>query len=133
LEHFKKLQGNVEFHQNKCHPGNAPDMRRPCAKDTDVWAQWMAGLGQNPWSVGPTLQPPMSFLGGDALQEAVEWNPRPGVDGGHSPWPASQHLASYRLNQVGNCSYDSYKIPHCRWNLHTPHSSCSSPLLKVLV
>jgi hypothetical protein len=21
LEHFKKLQGNFEFHQNKCHPG----------------------------------------------------------------------------------------------------------------
>jgi hypothetical protein len=30
------------------------------------------------------LQPPMSFLGGDALQEAVEWNPKPGVDGGHT-------------------------------------------------
>jgi hypothetical protein len=30
---------------------------------------------------GPTLQPPMSFLGGDALQEAVEWNPRPEVGG----------------------------------------------------
>jgi hypothetical protein len=22
LGHFKKLQGNLEFHQNKCHPGN---------------------------------------------------------------------------------------------------------------
>jgi hypothetical protein len=32
----------------------------------------------------PTLQPPMSFLGGDALQEAVEWNPSPGVGGGHA-------------------------------------------------
>jgi hypothetical protein len=33
---------------------------------------------------GPTMQPPMSFLGSDALQEAVEWNPRPGVSGGHA-------------------------------------------------
>jgi hypothetical protein len=63
------------------------------------------------WPAGPTLQPPVSFLGGDTLQEAVEWNPRPGVDGGHASWmaghvarPAHQHLVNYRLNQVGNCS-----------------------------
>jgi hypothetical protein len=24
LEHFKKLQGNLEFHQNKWHPRNVP-------------------------------------------------------------------------------------------------------------
>jgi hypothetical protein len=38
LEHFKKLQGNVEFYKNKCHPRNALDMRRLCAKATDMWA-----------------------------------------------------------------------------------------------
>jgi hypothetical protein len=43
---------------------------------------WLAG--QTPWPVGPTLQPPMSFLGGDALQEVVEWNPKPGVSGGRA-------------------------------------------------
>jgi hypothetical protein len=66
---------------------------------------------QTPWLTGPTLQPPVSFLGGDALQEAVEWNSRPGVGGGRSWWPAGhvarpagQHLVNYRLNQVGNCS-----------------------------
>jgi hypothetical protein len=53
----------------------------------------------------------MSFLGGDALQKAVEWNLRPEVGGGCALWPAGQHLASYRLNQVGNCSWDSYKYP----------------------
>jgi hypothetical protein len=60
----------------------------------------------------------MSFLGGDALQEAVEKNLRPRVYGGRTPWPAGhvarpagQHLASYRLSQVGNCSWDSYKYP----------------------
>jgi hypothetical protein len=64
------------------------------------------------------LHPPMSFLGGDALQEVVEWNPRPGVSGGCATWlaghvasPASQHLANYQLNHVGNCSWDSYKYP----------------------
>jgi hypothetical protein len=67
--------------------------------------------GQTPWPVGPTLQPPVSFLYGDALQEAVEWNPKPRVGGGHASWPAGhvarlagQHLVSYQLNQVGNCS-----------------------------
>jgi hypothetical protein len=41
-------------------------------------------IGQTPRSIGPTLQPPTSFLGGDALQEAVEWISRPGVGGGHA-------------------------------------------------
>jgi hypothetical protein len=39
---------------------------------------------------GPTLQPPMIFLGGDALQEAVEWTPSPRVGGGAlDGWPAN--------------------------------------------
>jgi hypothetical protein len=42
------------------------------------------------WPVDPTLQPPMSFLDGDALQEKVEWNPRPGVGGDHAPWLAGR-------------------------------------------
>jgi hypothetical protein len=66
-----------------------------------MWAQWVTGR-PNYLAVGPTLQSPMSFLGGDALQEAVEWNPRPGVGGGHAWWlvrqmsrPANQHLVNY--------------------------------------
>jgi hypothetical protein len=39
---------------------------------------------QTPRPTGPTLQPSVSFLGGDALQEAVECNLRPVVDGGHA-------------------------------------------------
>jgi hypothetical protein len=35
-------------------------------------------------SAGLILQPPISFFGGDALQEAVEWNLRPGVSGGYA-------------------------------------------------
>jgi hypothetical protein len=38
--------------------------------------------GPHGWSVGPTLQPLMGYLGGDALQEAVIRNPRPRVGGG---------------------------------------------------
>jgi hypothetical protein len=81
---------------------------------------------QTPWPVGPTLQPPVTFLGGDVLQEATEWNKRPGVSGSHTPWlagevarPAGQHLASYQLNQVGNCSSDSYKYPFADEIQHT--------------
>jgi hypothetical protein len=37
LEHFKNLQGNLELPQNKCHPGDVPDMRRMCAKAADQW------------------------------------------------------------------------------------------------
>jgi hypothetical protein len=40
--------------------------------------------GPSGWPAGPTLQSPMSFVGGDFLQEAVEWSPRPGVGGGHA-------------------------------------------------
>jgi hypothetical protein len=43
---------------------------------------WPAG--QTPWAIGPNL-PPVSFFGGDTLQEAVEWNSRPGVSGSHAP------------------------------------------------
>jgi hypothetical protein len=35
-------------------------------------------VDQPPLPPTPTLQPPVSFLGDDALQEKVEWNPRPG-------------------------------------------------------
>jgi hypothetical protein len=81
---------------------------------------------QTPWPAGPTLQPPMSFHGGDSLQEVVEWNPRPVVSGCHASWPAGhvaspigQHLANYRLNQVHNCSWDSYKYPPADGIQHT--------------
>jgi hypothetical protein len=67
--------------------------------------------GETPWPADPTLQPPMSFPGGVSLHEAEKWIPRPGVGGVRAPLPAGQHLASYRLNQVGNCSWDSYKYP----------------------
>jgi hypothetical protein len=115
LEHFKKLHGNLLFYQNKCHHGNAPDTRRPCAKATHVWASgWLAD--QTPWPASTTLQPPVCFHGGDAIQEAVERNLRPRVGGGHGPWPdghmsrpVGQHLVNYRLNQGSNCSCDSYK------------------------
>jgi hypothetical protein len=89
-------------------------------------------VGQTPWPTSPALQSLVSFLGGDVLQEAVEWNSRLGVGGGHDPWPVDQRSVNHRCNQVGNCSWDSYKYPHAD-GIHTPHSTCSSPLVKVSV
>jgi hypothetical protein len=43
LEHFKKLQGNLEFHQNKCHPRNVLDTRRKYTKAANKWAQGVVG------------------------------------------------------------------------------------------
>jgi hypothetical protein len=43
---------------------------------------WPAG--QTLWPTDPTLQLLVSFRGGDALQEAVEWNSRLGGSGGHA-------------------------------------------------
>jgi hypothetical protein len=51
-------------------------------------AQRRLMCGSSGWPADPTLQPPMSFLGGDALQEAAEWNMRPGAGGDRAPWPA---------------------------------------------
>jgi hypothetical protein len=81
LEHFKKLQGKLQFHQNKCHPEGVTDTRRKCAKAADQWAQGVASQ-PNPWPAGPTLQPFACWLHGDTLQEAVEGNPKLKVGGG---------------------------------------------------
>jgi hypothetical protein len=96
------------------------------------------GLGGG-WLADPTLQPLMGRLHGDTLQEAATGIPKPKIGGGRTPWlsghvarPAGHHLASYRLNQVGNPSLDPYKylLPV---EIKTPHSFCSIPHGKVLV
>jgi hypothetical protein len=53
---------------------------------------WPAG--QTPWLVGPTLQPPVSFLGGVALQEVLKWNLRPRVGGGCASWSTDRPTPS---------------------------------------
>jgi hypothetical protein len=58
--------------------------------------------GPSGWPAGPILQPPVSFLGGDALQEAVEWNPRPRVSGGRTLWPVG-HVARPAGQHLVNC------------------------------
>jgi hypothetical protein len=57
-----------------------------------MWGPNVSPAGQTRWPASPTYQPPVSFLAGDALQVAVEWNPRPGGSGGRAPWLAS-HVA----------------------------------------
>jgi hypothetical protein len=51
---------------------------------------------------------------------------------GHVARPAGQHLVNYRVNHVGNYFWDSYKYPS-PMEFNTPHYTCSSPPVKVLV
>jgi hypothetical protein len=53
--YFKKSQGNLKFHQNKCHPGDVRDKRRQYAKVTDQWAQGVAGR-PNPLAGRPAFE-----------------------------------------------------------------------------
>jgi hypothetical protein len=72
---------------------------------------WHSGCpaGQSPWPTDPTLQPLASQFHVDTLYEAVTGNLKPKLGGGRTPWPSGHHLASYRLDQVGNPSLDPYK------------------------
>jgi hypothetical protein len=95
--------------------------------------------GPRGWPAGPTLQALTGWLHGDTLQEVVEGNPRLKVSGGRTPGPTGNvtrpvghHLACYQLNQVGNPSLDHNKFP-TTCGIKATHSTCSSPLVKVLV
>jgi hypothetical protein len=110
LKHFKKLQENLEFHQNKCHPRDVPDTRRQCAKATDQWARGVAGR-PGFMSVWPTSSCTCVYTrrGSQVVEK---------VGGGQTTWsvghvarPACHHLVSYRLNQVGNPSLNPDKYP----------------------
>jgi hypothetical protein len=100
------------------HLTRGDSVQKPLTYEPHGWP-----ASQSPWSVGPTLQHLTGCLGSDALQETVIRNLRPTVRGGRATWsadhvarPAGQHLVCYRLNQVSNSSWDSYKYPPYRWN-----------------
>jgi hypothetical protein len=63
----------------RIHLTRGGHVQRPLTCGPSGWS-----AGQTPWLIGQTLQPPLSFFGSDILQEAVEWNPRPRVGGGHT-------------------------------------------------
>jgi hypothetical protein len=92
-------------------------MRRQCAKATDQWAQRVAGR-PNSLAGRPHFSYSHGLLHGHALQEAVTRNPKLEVCGSRTRWPpdhvarpTDQHLACYRLNQVGNFPLHPYKYP----------------------
>jgi hypothetical protein len=79
---------------------------------------WRWPADQTPWPASPTLQPLAGWLHGHTLQEAVTRNLKLEVGGSRTRWPldhvsrpTGQHLARYRLNQVGNSSLDPYEYP----------------------
>jgi hypothetical protein len=123
LEHFKKLQGNLEFHQNKYHPGDIPDMRRQCAKATKQWTQGMGGRRPARYYVCLARGFMHTCLHEKGKAKVVEK-----VGGGQITWPTDDvarpvghHLVSYQLNQVGNPSLDPYKYPSPGGNQNTHH------------
>jgi hypothetical protein len=116
------------------HLTRGGSVQRPLTSDPRGWS-----TGQTPWPADPTLQPLMGRHHGHALQEAVTRNPKLEVSGSWTRWlpghvarPTGQHLAFYRLNLVGNSSLDPYKYP-LPMEFKIPHSTCSSPLVNVLV
>jgi hypothetical protein len=108
--------------------------------------QWPLTNGPRGWAAiktprptGPIFQPLMDWLHGHALQEVVTRNPKLEVSASRTRWPisnvatlAGKHLACYRLNQVKTPSWTPINT-HLPMELKTPCSTCSSPLLKVLV
>jgi hypothetical protein len=95
-------------------------VQRPLTRGPRGWP-----ADQTPWLVGPTLQPLTGLLHGHALQEVVTRNSKLEVGGSRTRLPVGQHLAC-------NSSLDHYKYP-LSMEFKTPHSTCSSPLVKVLV
>jgi hypothetical protein len=115
LEHFKKLQGNLEFHQNKCRPGDVPDTRRQCAKAANQWAQGVPGRPAK-FYVGLAHGFMHTCLHEKGKTKAVEK-----VSGGRTTWLAGHHLVSYRHNQVDKPSMDPNKYPSTSGNQNTHH------------
>jgi hypothetical protein len=89
-------------------------VQRPLTSGPRGWP-----VGQTPRPVVPTLQPLTGWLHEDTLQEVVTGNLKPKVGGRRTPRPPGHHLASYRLNQVGNLSLDPYKYPPTGGNQNT--------------
>jgi hypothetical protein len=116
------------------HLTRGGSVQRPLTSGPRGWP-----VSQTPWPAGPTLQPLAGWLHGHTLQEAVTTNPKLEVSESRTRWPpnyvarsAGQHLACYQLNQVGNYPLDHYKYP-LPMEFKIPHSTYSSPLVKVLV
>jgi hypothetical protein len=87
---------------------------------------------KTPWSVNPTLQPPVSFLGGDTLQEVVEWNRGlESVEAALHGWPANTWRIIDLIKLVIALGTPiNTPLP---MEFRAPHSTCSSPLVKVPV
>jgi hypothetical protein len=81
-------------------------VQRPLTSGPRGWS-----ASQIPWPTGQVL----CWLGRGfvrtCLDEKVKVKAVEKVSGGQTTWPASHHLASYQLNQVGNPSLNLYKYP----------------------
>jgi hypothetical protein len=93
--------------------------------------------GPRRWPSGPTLQPLTGRLHDDTLYEAVTGNPKLKVGGGRTPWPAGlgRLATTWRvidLTKSVTPPWTPYKYP-LSVEINTPHSTYSSPLVKIPV
>jgi hypothetical protein len=111
FEHFKKSQGNLEFHQNKCHLGDVLDTKRQCAKATNQWAQRVAGR-PNPMAVGQLL---CRF--GPRLLGHVSTREGNGYGDGESQWRLNKLASRPTATWQVTASAKSVELPYCPINI----------------
>jgi hypothetical protein len=142
LEHFKKLQENLEFHQNKCHPRDVPDMRRQCAKAANQWAQGVAGQ-PNPLANQSGFMSVWLEASGTRVYTRRGWRRRwrKSVEAESHSRPAmllGRLATTWRVTNLTKPVTPPWTpiIPLYWWKSeHTPHfgdSTCKAPILSVV-
>jgi hypothetical protein len=109
-------------------------VQRPLTNGPRGWT-----ADQTPWLAGRTLQPLTGWLHRHALQETVTRNLKLEVSGSRTRWqpghmarPASQHMRVTDLIKSVTPPWTPINTP-LLLEFKIPHSTCSSPLVKVLV
>jgi hypothetical protein len=117
----------------RIHITRGGSVQRPLTSGPRGWT-----ANQTSWLASPTLQPLAGLHHRHSLQEAVTRNPKDEVGGSQTRWLAG-HVARLSGQHLVT---DLIKLVTPPWTLintpllmefKTPHSTYSSPLLKVLV
>jgi hypothetical protein len=119
LEHFKNLQENFEFHQNKYHPGmyltRGGSVQRPLTNGPSG----VAGR-PNPMSGRP------SFMSVWPTASLTRVYTRRGGQGGGESWLRPLHLADRPCGLVGQPPLGELPPRTSRWS--SPHSNINTSL-----
>jgi hypothetical protein len=115
------------------HLTRGDSVQRPLTRGHRGWT-----ANQTPWPTDPTLQPLTCLLREHALQEAVTRNPKLEVGGSQTRWlaghvarPANTWCVTDLIKSVTPPWTPTNTPPSMEFKI--PHSTCSSPLVKVAV